>query len=212
MRPKRLVGRGQPTLGSACGMLWRREQPPERQLASASGEPVGRSPCHLVIDVGGVRRAASPKPYLSPSPSPAVCGVQLHPHPHPRPRPHPHPNQAVGGVQLPGLTSQTLATPSAFHELLRKGRTRLAQQHKPPAPSSVTNPSPSPTNPRPNPYPGPNPNPNPYPYPNPSPSPNPNPCPNPNPNSCHRRRRASSSSSCSKRCAPMADVRRLRRS
>ena len=45
--------------------------------------------------------------------------------------------EAVGGVQLPGLTSQTLATPSAFHELLRKGRTRLAQQHKPPAPSSA---------------------------------------------------------------------------
>jgi hypothetical protein len=45
--------------------------------------------------------------------------------------------EAVGGVQLPGLTAQTLAMPSAFHELLRKGRTRLAQQHKPPQPSSV---------------------------------------------------------------------------
>jgi hypothetical protein len=45
--------------------------------------------------------------------------------------------EALGGVQLPGLTSSELTQASGFHELFRTGRTRLATQHKPPAPSSV---------------------------------------------------------------------------
>ena len=45
--------------------------------------------------------------------------------------------EAIGGVQLPGMTVKTVAQPSGFGELLRTGRTRLAQQHKPPAPSNV---------------------------------------------------------------------------
>ena len=32
---KRLIGRGSPTLGVACGMIWRRQGPPESQLAEA---------------------------------------------------------------------------------------------------------------------------------------------------------------------------------
>ena len=31
---KRLMGRGSPTLGVACGMIWRRQGPPESQLAA----------------------------------------------------------------------------------------------------------------------------------------------------------------------------------
>ena len=37
--------------------------------------------------------------------------------------------EAVGGVQLPGLTSQALAMPSAFHELLRKGNPNPTQPY-----------------------------------------------------------------------------------
>ena len=40
--------------------------------------------------------------------------------------------EAVGGVQLPGLTSQALAMPSAFHELLRKGKPNPTQPYPSP--------------------------------------------------------------------------------
>jgi hypothetical protein len=45
--------------------------------------------------------------------------------------------EAVGGVQLAGLRNQPVAQSTDFVKLFKSARSRLTQQHKPPAPSSV---------------------------------------------------------------------------
>lgn len=45
--------------------------------------------------------------------------------------------EAVGGVVLPGLHAQPIAQSADFIKAFKSARSRLAQQHKPPAPSSV---------------------------------------------------------------------------
>ena len=45
--------------------------------------------------------------------------------------------EAVGGVQLSGLRAAPVSQSADFVKLFKGARSRLAQQHKPPAPSSV---------------------------------------------------------------------------